>query len=538
MKAHLAMLAARLGWKQWGLEGDTEHRLVARAFDRRFYLKRNPDVAAAGTDPLEHFMEFGWREGRDPNAEFSVLGYLAAFPDVAASDVNPFVHHLTHGRPRMAPQEGPLGFRFDMIENRIPIEDRLARLGSIHVELLPETALTAALREALDGLAKVHVTFSQDNYAANTGGLQFTIRREAARLAELGRGHLHLHSARPWTVVREGSEAEALAVVWNGRPLGAVPAESLIRVLRQVAGDDAMGRSFAIHSLLGHAPDEVADILAALGLRSGFFWLHDFASLCAGFHLLRNEVEDCGAPPPGSAACSVCLFGPWRERHIQGHARLFQRLDLDVAAPSQTTMDLWRRATDLPAARTHVLPHARLNPTKPAPLPPNGGPFRIAYAGFPTPHKGWAIFRNLAARFGQDPRYEFIHLGARPDPAMPHRFERVEVGAGDPQAMKVALERVQADAVLVWPLCRETFSFVTYEAVAAGCAVITGPDSGNVAAFIREGGHGQVIDHETALAKAFEDGSILQLARAQRHPMLYEIAYSALTLDLATPPRP
>jgi glycosyltransferase involved in cell wall biosynthesis len=312
----------------------------------------------------------------------------------------------------------------------------------------------------------------------------------------------------------------------------------LRRVLAFVANDDASGRSFAIHSLLGHAPDEVADILAALGLRQGVFWLHDFASLCAGFHLLRNEVEDCGAPPPGSAACNVCLFGPWRDRHIQGHARLFERLDLQVAAPSRSALDLWRRATKLPATGTHVLPHARLMPLGPSPIPPARRPFLIAYAGFPAPHKGWAIFRNLAARFGQDPRYEFIHLGAHPDLAMPHRFERVEAVADNPQAMKMALEAVQADAVLVWPLCRETFSFVAYEAAAAGCAVITGPDSGNVAAFVRERGHGQVIDNEAELAAAFETGTILQLARAERRPMLYDLVYSALTLDLATSSSP
>ncbi|WP_397420243.1 hypothetical protein [Phenylobacterium sp.] len=538
MKARIEMFAARLGWKATRPELDPDSRVVARAFDRAFYLTRYPDVAASGADPLEHFMAHGWHEGRDPNPDFSVLEYLAAFPDIAASGANPFLHHLTHGRPKTAPQEAPLGFRFELIEGLTPIEVRLARLQSINVPLLPEDDLYAVLSTAPDGLARVHVTFSQDNYATNTGGLQFTIRREAARLAELGRDHLHLHGARPWTLVRGPDDVEALAVVWNGQPLGAVSPDTLRRVLAFVANDDASGRSFAIHSLLGHAPDEVADILAALGLRQGVFWLHDFASLCAGFHLLRNEVEDCGAPPPGSAACNVCLFGPWRDRHIQGHARLFERLDLQVAAPSRSALDLWRRATKLPATGTHVLPHARLMPLGPSPIPPARRPFLIAYAGFPAPHKGWAIFRNLAARFGQDPRYEFIHLGAHPDLAMPHRFERVEAVADNPQAMKMALEAVQADAVLVWPLCRETFSFVAYEAAAAGCAVITGPDSGNVAAFVRERGHGQVIDNEAELAAAFETGTILQLARAERRPMLYDLVYSALTLDLATSSSP
>jgi hypothetical protein len=218
------------------------------------------------------------------------------------------------------------------------------------------------------------------------------------------------------------------------------------------------------------------------------------------------------------------------------HARLFERLALTVAAPSQVTLDLWTRASGLRAAATVVLPHARLRETGPAPAPPAGRPFRLAYAGLPIPHKGWPIFRALAVKFADDPRNEFLHLGARRDPRMPVTFEAVSAGPDRPQAMHEALTAAAPDAVLVWPLCRETFSFVAYEAVAAGCAVITGPDSGNVAAFVSETGHGRVLASEAALAEAFESGAILELGRARRRPMLYELDYSALTLDLAAAP--
>lgn len=142
----------------------------------------------------------------------------------------------------------------------------------------------------------------------------------------------------------------------------------------------------------------------------------------------------------------------------------------------------------------------------------------------------------LASRFGEDPRYEFIHLGTRRDRAMPYRFIEVHGGPDNPIAMQQALEAADVDAVLIWSLCRETFSFVAYEAVAAGCAIITGPDSGNVAAFVTEGEHGQVLADEAALTTAFQTGAVRQLARAQRQPMLYDLVYSALTLDLAKTP--
>jgi Cysteine-rich secretory protein family len=65
--------------------------------DDAFYLSRNPDVAAAGMDPDEHYALWGWREGRDPSAGFSTSGYLAANPDVAAAGMNPLDHWISYG---------------------------------------------------------------------------------------------------------------------------------------------------------------------------------------------------------------------------------------------------------------------------------------------------------------------------------------------------------------------------------------------------------------------------------------------------------
>ena len=66
-------------------------------FDTKLYLVHNPDVAAAGVNPLQHYEQSGWLEGRDPSASFDTLGYLAANPDVAAAQVNPLDHFINSG---------------------------------------------------------------------------------------------------------------------------------------------------------------------------------------------------------------------------------------------------------------------------------------------------------------------------------------------------------------------------------------------------------------------------------------------------------
>jgi hypothetical protein len=518
-----AVTPARLRGRLRKLHPD--QAIAARGFDKAFYLRTYPDVAEAGGDPLEHYLAHGWIEGRDPSADFSTRAYLEAFPQVVESGVNPLLHYLTNGRPKVIAAENPLGFRYDLIASLVPMADRVepVRKAAAARKADPIGRLAEALARSRGGLVALHVTFSHDDYSANIGGVQLAIGLEAARMEAAGRDHLHVYPAIPWPVVRVAGDPGLLGVIWNGARVGEFAPADVIQALGAAAGGVATSRSFAIHSLLGHAADETADILAAAGLSEGLFWLHDFASVCAGYHLMRDDVEDCAAPPADSAACGICVYGDWRARHTEAHARLFARLALTVVSPSQAALDLWRRASDLPARALEVRPHAALSDRDEAPLPEADRPFVIAYAGLPVAHKGWPIFRRLGVKLADDRRYAFVHLGSRPDMAFSPAFEAVSVTASEPRAMQAALERVKPDAVLIWPLCRETFSFVAYEAVAAGCAVITGPDSGNVAAFVESGGHGAVIDDEAALMAAFESGEILELARRQRRPRLYDL---------------
>ena len=179
-----------------------------------------------------------------------------------------------------------------------------------------------------------------------------------------------------------------------------------------------------------------------------------------------------------------------------------------------------------------VLPHATLSPRGPAPKGAPDRPFRVGYLGMPTALKGWPIFRDLATALAGDPRYEFLHLGGQPDPAAPAAFHQVVVTGERPRAMQETVEALELDAALIWPLCRETFSFTAYEAVAGGAAVITGPDSGNVAGFASDKAIGRVLGDEAELAKAFASGEILALGRRRRKARAHDLAYSGMTADL------
>ena len=216
---------------------------------------------------------------------------------------------------------------------------------------------------------------------------------------------------------------------------------------------------------------------------------------------------------------------------MEEHSRIFEALALTVLAPSASALETWSQACDFPRAGAYVRPHAHLVLREPAEAPSPGGPLTIAFVGSPVPHKGWPIFQDLARRFAQDSRYAFVHFGPGGPGYGNIAAHEVKVTMDQPTAMRDALQDGGVDIALVWPLCRETFSFTAHEAVAAGVAVLTSPDSGNVADFIETGAHGRVLADEDALIRLFESGDALALSRSQRQPELYDLVFSALTAE-------
>ena len=78
-------------WEKYGVASDESalaHFLSRRhtgrvapvpVFDPSWYLERNPDVAASGADPFDHFYNFGETEGRNPAQDFELRFYQARY---------------------------------------------------------------------------------------------------------------------------------------------------------------------------------------------------------------------------------------------------------------------------------------------------------------------------------------------------------------------------------------------------------------------------------------------------------------------------
>jgi glycosyltransferase involved in cell wall biosynthesis/GT2 family glycosyltransferase len=91
-------LRRRVG--RWLRRVPAEDRAAVEAsglFDADWYRARYPDVAAAGIEPLTHYLRHGWRERRQPNPLFDTGFYLDSHPDVAAAEIEPLLHFVRSG---------------------------------------------------------------------------------------------------------------------------------------------------------------------------------------------------------------------------------------------------------------------------------------------------------------------------------------------------------------------------------------------------------------------------------------------------------
>ena len=98
-------LVPRVVW--WVLSFQLRHRLRLRKqareilqsglFSDVWYLSQYPEAVLDGYPLIVHWLDFGWKEGRDPNPLFDSDWYLAQHPEVADSGQNPLDHYLERG---------------------------------------------------------------------------------------------------------------------------------------------------------------------------------------------------------------------------------------------------------------------------------------------------------------------------------------------------------------------------------------------------------------------------------------------------------
>jgi len=508
---------------------------IAAEFDADFYLAQNPDVARAGVDPIVHYLRHGWREGRDPHPRFSTLYYLGAYPDVRDAGVNPFYHFLAAGRIEGRLPVHPGGWKVKVLQSLQPVSQRRSAAAESVIDVGSGDGAIGRIRQALtQPSARFVISLSQDNYTTSVGGVQLCIKLEEEAACTQGLHYLNLHPARAMPFLSQSTDPDEMhfGVVFDGTFVGNIAAEKLIGVLSAARRSGARA-DLVVHSLLGHSTEALISLHSAVVPGRSLFWLHDYFSVCPSFTLLRNDISYCGAPPVQSPACSVCVFGEERQSHVERLREAFLRIPFEVVSPSAFTRDLWLRSVDLEYKGIGVHGHCAIEWSEEANVIAKDAPIRIAFVGHPANHKGWQLFLQLIEEFEGDERYEFHHFGSGSRQHAKAKFSKASVIEDGPTAMRDALAILDIDAVLMWSIWPETFSFVAHEALSSGAMLLTCEQSGNVACLTRDSSDGVVYPDEQALLRALRESDLYEaLVRRRESIRRGTPVFGKMSMDL------
>ena len=192
---------------------------VQAAFDLDYYLKRYPDVTAAAIPPLDHYLQYGWREGRNPSGEFDTRYYLESNADVRESGVCPLVHFVAQGA-----SEGRLGRHPSLpAQQAMDTATALANSGKSDPPSAPIGVVeVGALRRCLTSLPTTHprgivLSLSHDDYVIACGGVQNCIVDEERASRERGWAHVHVSPAQSFPALRKLVSPEEISRQCQGQ---------------------------------------------------------------------------------------------------------------------------------------------------------------------------------------------------------------------------------------------------------------------------------------------------------------------------------
>ncbi len=492
----LRLAAEALDWDQ------IDEETLDPFFDPAHYSKQAGVKFATREEALTHFVEKGDLALLDAHPQFSAEFYHMNYLNSKFVTGSPLKHYIEIGRAKGFPPNPQIQAKADRIDGASPAREQTKRwLQHRRPNILSAETLRQSFLKRLNKKAKkAFVSVSHDDFIDNVGGIQLCIARELQQAQERNEDYIHiapfqslLHMADPCDLTRF-----AWLISVNGKQLGCALASDVIQLLKSQRETSQARWVTTIHHIIGHTEEAIIALSDALNSDETYYWLHDYFFACEQFNLLRNDYAFCGAPAPSSTACELCAHGPARAAHLTSMKHIFEKLNPHVLAPSQSIVDTWERVSKHKHKALSIVPHCKPEYNNQSwdigADTSKARPIRIAYLGNPNFIKGWPIFKTFMWALSGDERYEFIHLGIEQSELPDLLYAKTQVSPEDPNAMIDALRKHLVDVVFIWPLCRETFSLVTAEAIAAGALVMTNSNSGNTSALAEKHDRAIVFD--------------------------------------------
>lgn len=499
--------------------------LIKPHFDANYYKKMYPEVNYKKITPLEHYIVKGWKELKNPNADFSTKFYLEDNPDVVDAKINPFYHFIAAGINERRFPKRPGGVKSEIIYNLMNLEAIAEKWKCFSKS--PELLSKEMLLKEFSGLKEnTYLSVSHDVYLNNVGGVQICVALEERAALDKSASYLHLAPYQPLPTLASTDEESLLVhISLNGVYLGIADLTTIEKLLPSNKNYTAI-----LHALHGHSPELLKSLFNQINLSKCYLWVHDYFTVCEGYNLLRNTVSYCDAPKVESKACGVCIYGKTRKSHMHRIDTLLEGINIEAIAPSNVAKNIWLKAikgrSSLEKINLNVVEHIQFTNEQQR-ASTNDRKLKIAFLGYPSFHKGGEEFAKLAEQLVTNDSVELYHIGQNPTEDSTIKFVECKVSQEKPYAMIETVRAQDIDYVFIPALWPETFNITCYEAIAAGTKVITYPSSGNVASYIRNNELGVEVENIDELLDMINGEKLLPISQKIDR----QVKYSKMTME-------
>lgn len=225
-------------------------------FDPLWYVGQREGLAReAGRRPLKHYLRKGWREGLSPSPFFDGPYYLAAHPDVAAAGINPLLHYIHWGRderrsirpPGEGDSTGAIAFSVIM-----PTFNRRAVIAESIRSVLAQTHQSFELIVVDDGSTDGTGGWLRETYAAELAGGRIVYLPLPANGGVAAARNAALAAARhPWIAYADSDNvlAQGLLDAFARRIAFYPTARTFYGCFARESWPDVVGRPFDLATL-------------------------------------------------------------------------------------------------------------------------------------------------------------------------------------------------------------------------------------------------------------------------------------------------
>lgn len=234
-----------------------------------------------------------------------------------------------------------------------------------------------------------------------------------------------------------------------------------------------------------------------------YYYVHDYAMVCYSHTLMKNNREFCGTGPLSWKKCHHCKYylqGKWNSLWQQKFVKRYPKIT--YIFPSEVVKEIWQNTFQAPN-KLLVVPNTRFREEKLSyAAKDRNDKIRMAFIGYGRIEKGWNIWKKICKDYEE--QYDLYVLG---DGECEGNVIKVPVSVSKdgPNAMIDAIRKYNIDIAFLWSTRPETYSYTFYESYVSGCYIITGSQSGNIAAMTRGYQCGQVFQTEEKLFSYLEN---------------------------------